>query len=99
MNKPRFTVDLFCYHWSCGDGCCSDSGFKIQTWDRQEQKMIHDDIDWSSHWYYGPLLEDSLGRIEDILGKEPEKGEDYQLTFLSSSDDNEYEDYDLEWRK
>lgn len=99
MNEPRFSITLNHYMWSCGDGCCSDSGFKINTWDRQDKKVIHDDDDWDAHRYYGSLLEISLNRIEDILGREPIKLEDYDLVFLSSDDENEYEDYSLEWMK
>lgn len=98
-EKPRFTIELDCYTWRCGDGCCSESGFRCETWDDKNKHLIYDNSDWSYNWYYGNLLDNALGKIKDILGRDPVRYEDYDIFFSSSDDEGSYEDNDLEWRK
>lgn len=82
--KARFEITLTRYMWECGDGCCSDSGFKVHTLDHEETiygnpSVIHENYDWDSNRSWEGLLEESLERIEEILGRIPKETEDYLI--------------------
>ena len=87
MNEdvPRFTITLTHYHWSCGDGCCSDSGYKIHVTDGN--KCILDNYEWEYNGNRDSTLDNGKQAIRDVLGRIPVEDADYTLV-------EEYEDSD-----
>lgn len=83
----RFTIKITNYHWSCGDGCCSDSGYKLSVHDNQENKCIIDDSEWEYNHDEEERESEGIRAIEEILGRSPLIGADYEV-------ENEYEDSD-----
>lgn len=76
MN-PRFTINLTYCHWSCGDGCCSDSGYKFQLLDNEE--VILNEDDWKYHSLDSRALDRCIDEITEILGRVPVKCDDYTI--------------------
>lgn len=98
-DDHRFDITITNYRWSCGDGCCSDSGYQINCFDNETGFTVYEDIDWDSHSRWGTLLDDVLKKIEAIINREPKENDDYWLSFWTEeSDGNEwqgqYEDFD-----
>lgn len=68
-KSKRFTVTITNYHWSCGDGCCSDSGFKCEVIDNFPVKpgysVVYDNNDWDNNRNKKYLLETAVEPLED----------------------------------
>lgn len=100
-DKPRFTIDLIYHMWDCGDGCCSDSGFKVEVLDNEVKSpyggpsIVYDNIDWDYNRCWKSLLETSLEKIEKILNRTPVENVDYTLTKFN--DDERGNFYDSDW--
>lgn len=77
--KPRFKIETQFHSWTCGDGCCSESGYSLSIFDNHENKIIHEDRNWEYHWNEERIIKDSLEFLEDLLGREPILNEDYIL--------------------
>ena len=89
----RFVIKLIDYHWSCGDGCCSDSGWKLYVQDNEPERpgygCVVEDTDWSYNHDQKALLERGVEAIEKKLGRKSIEGQDYyvQEDYESSDDD------------
>lgn len=72
-SQPRFIINIITYHWSCGDGCCSDSGYKLYVEDLKPEvkghKCVIDNDDWDMNRCKQRLLEDALERIQEKIGR------------------------------
>jgi hypothetical protein len=83
MSSPRFTIFLTNYHWSCGAGCCSDSGYKINVEDNEPPEGKYSYVMNVDEWEFNPqpsyLIEEACRRIAELLGREPIKGTDYNI--------------------
>jgi len=83
MSSPRFTIFLTHYNWSCGDGCCSDSGYKINVEDNEppegKYSYVMSDGEWEFNRQPSYLIEEACRRIAERLGREPIKGTDYHI--------------------
>lgn len=81
-TMKRFTITLIHYHWSCGDGCCSDSGYKVYVTDKQPKKagynIVYENTEWDYNRNSDSLLEMALERIQDKLGR-PVVKSDYRV--------------------
>ena len=85
----RFTITITHYHWACGDGCCSDSGYKLRVYDNKLDKCVLDDDDWECHYDEEARLSEGVAAVMEVLGRIPIRGEDYEL-------ESEYEDSEQE---
>ena len=91
MNQ-RFKITIEKYHWSCGDGCCSDSGYTLECEDVHNKKHVYSVDDWEYNRRWGYLFENCLASIRNILGYVPVENEDYSLEFRDrESNGNEWE--------
>lgn len=102
MEKNRFYIEITRYQWDCGDGCCSDSGFKTHLYDRETKRMISENDDWDHNRNWGNDYERYLEQIEEILGRNPVRYEDYDLSFWGEDHrGNTWDVYesDIEWCK
>lgn len=91
MKQPRFTITITNFHWSCGDGCCSDSGYKLYVEDHKPEvkgySCVTENRDWDMNRCENRLLEYALEKIQDKLGYSPVKNVDYKVV-----EDDEYSD-------
>lgn len=96
MKHVRFTITLTHYHWSCGDGCCSDSGYKLYVEDHEPEVKgygcLTENGDWDMNRYPPRLLEHALKRIEEKIGHVPVKGVDYTIEKEDKYSDEDYEE-------
>lgn len=94
--EPRFKIRIEHYLWSCGDGCCSDSGFRMEAIDTLNNTLIAENIEWRDNKRWGGLVERAVKNISKVVPS-PVKNIDYSIYFVTVEDDNEYESDDLEW--
>lgn len=91
--KPRFEITITLHRWACGDGCCSDSGYICDCFDRKERSTIYDQDEWQSTRRWGHLRDEALYRISQVLGR-PAEDTDYVLFFRDEEDYEEYNSWD-----
>ena len=72
-----FTIRIIRYYWSCGDGCCSDSGLKLDIF--QNKKLIFSCDDWDFHRDESSRIEQGIKEITELLGRTPVHGVDYSI--------------------
>jgi hypothetical protein len=102
MSEPRYKIEVTNVYWSCGDGCCSDSGLTIICFDTLERKTIYDSGDWEHCRSWGSHVDECLEKIMDVINNVPERYKDYDIFFFANDyNGNEYDvsESDLEWRK
>jgi hypothetical protein len=93
----RFTITITNYNWSCGDGCCSDSGYKVRVIDNSPEKrgynVVYDNDDWDNNRNHETLLDQSIEQIEDKhwLGRAATI-EDYEVIYDGECNDEEQND-------
>lgn len=97
MSEPRFKIEIVNYHWHCGDGCCSDSGYNLRVTDIEPEKKGYGCLLDNDEWDYcrdkTRRLEQALDCIAEKLGRQPMKS-DYAVVYLhEDSDGNTWEDY------
>lgn len=97
MKRPRFTITITHYHWSCGDGCCSDSGYKLYVEDHRPKvkgySCVTENSDWDSNRWDKALIEHGVKKIGEKLGRSPIEGEDYRIVEEEKySEDETFED-------
>lgn len=92
----RFTITITHYHWSCGDGCCSDSGYKLYVLDNQPERpgygVVDEDSDWDNNRWPDSLRERAVEKIEEKLGRKAVEGVDYQVIEDDQDSDQDYEE-------
>ena len=93
MKRPRFTVNITHYHWHCGDGCCSDSGYKLRVDEHKPEKrgtncLILND-DWNANQSSDCLLDKAIESIERILQRSVKRGTDYRIVHNEEYSDDE----------
>jgi len=95
-NVPRFTITITHYHWSCGDGCCSDSGYKMYVEDHQPEVKgygcVTEDGDWNMNRWAPGLIERSVKAISKKLNRDAVKGLDFNLIEDEKYSDDDYEE-------
>ena len=94
--ETRFKIRIEQYRWSCGDGCCSDSGFRMEALDTSTNLLVDEESEWDYHKRWGRLVERALEKISKIVPN-PIKDVDYSIYFVTVEDEQEYDAYDLEW--
>ena len=91
MNN-RFIITLTHYHWTCGDGCCGDSGYKLHVEDTQPGTPGYGTVTSYSNWddnrYPEPLLETAIAAITEYLGRTTTK-DDYTIVEDEAYSDDE----------
>lgn len=75
----RFRIVLTECNWSCGDGCCSDYGYKILC--LENGKPVFQDNDWEANKDKDKLLDECLLNISELIGRIPERPVDYTMSF------------------
>lgn len=88
--EPRFSIIVTNYQWSCGDGCCSDSGYKLAVWDNFGPSLILDDEDWEFNRNEETRIEQGINAIKKTLGKVPVLYEDYLVYKGNETSENSY---------
>lgn len=91
MSEPRFTITIAHRYWSCGDGCCSDSGYEMRVDDNNQLRngCLISDSDWLANPYSDRLQKRAVEAIAEILGRSANLGTDYEIV-----EKEDYEDYD-----
>ncbi len=96
MTKPRFTITLTHYHWSCGSGCCSDSGYKLYVIDNQPEipgyGLVDEESDWRFNRYPNFLLKRGIESVQNKLGYKPIENVDYEVIEKEQDNDQDYEE-------
>jgi hypothetical protein len=77
--KPRYKIVLTQCYWECGDGCCSESGYKVEVVDNQEDKTIHQNDEWRYLTTIQSGYEDGFDFLKQHLGRKPREGKDYTV--------------------
>ncbi len=75
--KPRFSITVTNYGWSCGDGCCSDSGYKLVVWDNAGPSLLLDDPEWEYNRDQAKRITEGVEAIAEVLGHTPVLYVDY----------------------
>lgn len=73
-----------CYHWSCGDGCCSDSHYGFTVYNKEGMQMFESDYKWNSadsctreiHEKYGKHVQVDYDDNYDDATHDEEDGDD-----------------------
>ena len=74
VNNPlgiRFEIELIYHTWSCGDNCCSDSGYKCFVFDTLTREHVYYSDDWEFNHNKDTVLQSALEAIEEQLGRFP----------------------------
>jgi hypothetical protein len=77
----RFKLHITHYFWDCGDGCCSDSGYKIKVVDSTTETVIYENDDWENNRDKHELRKEGLSYVEKIIGREPFHNQDYTMSY------------------
>lgn len=99
MN-PRFKIKVIKYNWSCGDGCCSDSGYKLEAYELDEDgwvtKCLYENDEWKYNSYWGTLFNNALKEISKIK-ENPIENVDYFIQQVIQEDgkDSQTGEYEL----
>ena len=97
-DKMRFTITIIYYSWSCGDGCCGDSGYKYRVIDNKAADPHYNIIAEDSEWEFTSResqLSKAVEAVETKLGRKAIEGQDYSVEEdYESSDDNNDDDAD-----
>jgi len=95
-TEKKFEITLTHYHWHCGEGCCSDSGYKASVEDlrpeREGRGITYENWDWEYNRDENYLLESAIEVIEEKIGRAITK-EEYILI-----EDDEYSNDYKDWR-
>ena len=91
----RFIITITNYHWSCGDGCCSDSGYKLYVEDTSPLKKGYGHVTSNSYWDNNrspkPLMESAIESISEVLGRLATKDDYTVIEDDVYSDDETFE--------
>ena len=90
---PRFIINIIHYEWTCGDGCCSDSGYKTSVIDTTTSNTIFFQDEWEHNHDkdYAELA--CLDALTEVLGRQTNNN-DYTFHYtIETSDGEKYEDY------
>jgi hypothetical protein len=97
ISDTEYVIELTRYIWRCGDGCCSDSGYKVSIYQADDDgdytKLIFSDDDWEYRPFSEDALKIALKHLKDILGIDAIKDVDYCVRKFVEDDDLNYEDY------
>ena len=77
MNTSRFRIIIIRHQWSCGDGDCFDSGYKLFCQDFETKQFVFSNVDWYYHPCWGELFGDALIQMEQMIGHVPLENTDY----------------------
>ena len=92
MSEPRFKIEIVHYHWHCGDGCCSDSGYKLRVDDTAPETLGHGCLLDNDEWDYcrnkNIRLEQALDCIAKELDRRP-KEDEYAVEYSHENSDGE----------
>ncbi len=90
----RFTITVTDYQWSCGDGCCSDSGYKLKVWDNEQNKYLFDGDDWEARHDKDSRIAEGVALIEDEIKEPAVKDVDYNVVEDYEDDTVPYDNED-----
>jgi len=88
VKKNLFKIVITRFHWTCGDGCCSDSGYKLNI-HHSDPKLgfLYYSNDWDVYTYES-RREQALQLIKDEIGVDPVKGKHYTIEEMEEDDSN-----------
>lgn len=70
MKHTPYVITITNYQWSCGDGCCSDSGYKGKVHNRETGECVYNNDNWDCNRDRNDMKEQCIEALSHHLGHE-----------------------------